>query len=202
MRTTATTAQISGLQTWVRTVLLTAGLALLVAAPPQPVGAEQIPQTPSDAGTNQVLACRMMGGTATSDSNRTGDGLISTTVTCRVPGLGGWVCYNGRYTGTMCWAIPPSGATAPSKWQDILGGEVLPVLESGSATEINARLAELEATDDEGPTTHPSDDQGPTAHPSVDSGNNQEHQQATGGDQGKPGKQGKHGKKGGKHRKK
>jgi hypothetical protein len=47
----------------------------LVAAAPQPAGAEQIPQTPSDAATNQVLACEMMGGTATVESNRTGDGL-------------------------------------------------------------------------------------------------------------------------------
>ena len=139
--TTVTTAPIGSLQTWVRPILLTAGLALLLASPVQPVGAEE-KHDAAQAAWTQIAFCEAMGGTATVEDYRTpGDGLVQTVVTCKFP-WGGWHCVNDQY-GSTCF--PNASVVSPHKWSnDWTTADVLEVLETGSVTQINALLADLD----------------------------------------------------------
>jgi hypothetical protein len=201
MRITVALGQARGTQRWMRTVLLTAGLALLVSAAPHPVGAEA--NNPRDAAETQASACELGGGEAHVFVLRdAASGVYHTSVNCTGGDLDGMDCQNDAVNGADC--------TMPEWWrfQYVLDGwwvstsEIVGVLESGSEQQITAMMTDLEAAQEGGQAVAPpAQEQGPAAQPSVTSADEQEHEQATTNSKHQKGKKGKHGKKGGKGRK-
>lgn len=141
MQTTSTTRPVrfSGA---IRTLLMTMGLTLLVLTSSHPVGATQLP--PATAGEAQAIACGWMGGHATVEVTRNRNGVSRTLVACSVPGLGGWWCVNTA-TSTVCEPLAAS-TQQPNRWLDAVAGQVLPVLETGTISQMQTATAAFQAS--------------------------------------------------------
>jgi hypothetical protein len=184
--TTAAAATTRSRFGWIRTLVLTVGIALLgVTLLPPAAGAE------ADINANvnfQIALCEAGGGTAEVDATRTpGAGLIAVDITCHGGVYDGMNCFTSPYGVTCTGAHPRPVPFRPGShlWQL---KEVMPILESGSVAQIAQVVAAVEAVhdlrSDAGSRVVSPDDQ-------------QQDQDTTPSKH----KKGKHGKKGGKHRK-
>jgi hypothetical protein len=179
--TMAAPATTRGRSGWVRTMVLTVGIALLgLTLLPPVAGAE------ADINANvnfQIALCEAGGGTAEVDVTRSpGTGLVAVDITCHGGVYDGMNCFNSSYGVTCTGAHPNPVPFNPGShvWQL---EEVIPVLETGSAAQIEQVVAEVEAAND----------QGSGADPSVVNPDDQQDQDSTHRKH-KKGKHGKHGK--------
>jgi hypothetical protein len=174
--------------TWTirRLTLVAACIGLFALSTIQPAGAEvNTGSDPSSNGTNQVLWCEAMGGTATVESTRTNaDGLLVVTVTCSGGIAGSWVCTNvGDFTD--CYStggapLPTFGELDPAIGT---GNEVLEVVDDGAGTPPPALVADSAKPAADSPrVTAPNENQDQDANTSK-------------GKKSKKGKKGKKGKK-------
>jgi hypothetical protein len=166
-----------------RLALMMACIGLLALSTAQRAEATVPGGDPSSNGTNQVLACQAMGGTATVESYRTVAGALVVSVTCSGGMGGGWTCDNvGDFTDCH-----PTGAPLPTWGEVDPGNEQWEVVDDGG-------LGSPVGTDPvaDSPTA-------PDAGPHVKAPGNDQDQDKDTGNKGKKHK--KH-KKGGKGRRK
>jgi hypothetical protein len=107
--------------------LVMACIGLLALSTAQRAGATVPGGDPSSNGTNQVLACQAMGGTATVETYRTTAGALIVTVTCSGGMGGGWSCDNVE-DFTDCH---PTGAPLPTWGEVDPGNELWEVVDDG-----------------------------------------------------------------------
>ena len=183
--TTAVPTTTNGRPSWMQTVVLTVGVALL-GLTLMPPAAQAADADPSANATFQILLCEAGGGSATVDPARNGNGLAGVEVTCTGGVFDGMNCFNSSY-GTTCTGAHPNPVpreVGSHVWQL---DEVLPVLESGSVEQMHDILADLEAAN------APESVAGPSVISPDDQHQDQDH--STGKAKGKKGKKGGKGRK-------
>jgi hypothetical protein len=198
--TTTATATTRGIFGWMRTLVLTASIALLGLTLLPPAAEAAMSQADISANTLfQIALCEAGGGKAQVEViDRTVQGVRAMRVDCNGGVFGGMYCDNDSVYGVTCTGahphpVPPSQVGGrpipPHLWQTDL---VLPVLEGGSLAQIERLVADVEVAFaqqmDADPTRSRRDDR-----PVDQDSSHGKHKQ------GKQGKQGKHGGKG--HRK-
>lgn len=150
MTTTTTTATTRSRIGWLRTLILTLGIALLgLTLRPPAVGAVMNQGDIHDNAMFQIALCEAGGGKAEVDVARYPDGIRSIQVKCKGGTFNGMQCDNSRY-GVSCQGanpkpVPFEPGSAPSHdhlWQL---GEVLPILESGSLLQIEQLVTDVDA---------------------------------------------------------
>src|SRR5262245_19742802 len=143
MQITAATGRTSGTQRWMRTLILTAGIALLVNAVPRSAAAED---NSYHRALAQIAECEAQGGTATVDVSRSPNGSVLVIVTCEGALNSIFTCYNWANGPTTCYETYQKPGGSPFAPID----ETLPLLESGSVDQFMALLPDLEAGNDQG----------------------------------------------------
>jgi len=187
--TTAAPETTCGRSGWIRTLVVTVGIALLVLTLMPPAVRAETSEGVRDNTLWQVALCEAGGGKATvTTAERTvSGGLLSTTVECHGGILDGVHCYNSSL-GTLCNGGTAGSVSPEPGSQTWPLEEILPVLENGSPEQINDILTDLEGANEPEPG----------ASPSVVSPDDQHQDQDT---HHSKHKKGKHGKKGGTGRK-
>ena len=150
MTTTMTNATTRSHIGWLRTLILTLGIAALgLTLRPPAIGAMGQDEI-RDNAMFQIALCEAGGGKAeVATSSRTVEGLPSIQVRCRGGTFNGMQCDNSRY-GVSCQGafpnpVPFEPGSAPSRdhlWQL---SEVLPILESGSLLQIEQLVTDVDA---------------------------------------------------------
>lgn len=144
--TTATSRSRSG---WLRTLILTLGIALLGLTLRSPdVGAALNQGDIHSNAMFQIALCEAGGGKAQVDVYRTSEGIKSIQVRCTGGTFNGMQCDNSRY-GVSCQGAHPN--PVPFEPGSVLShdhlwqlGEVLPILQSGSLLQVEHLVADVE----------------------------------------------------------
>jgi len=142
MQTTAPTTRTRGTFGWMRTLLVVAGVAVLLTSASQPAGAEE--KTAHDRAVEQIAACENLGGTATVDVSRSPNGSVLITVECKGGWLGGVGCFNWAGGKTACYSFSEQGDSRPTRPQLAAIDQILPVLETGTAAQIASAVKAIQ----------------------------------------------------------
>ena len=143
MPTTAATTRTHGIFGWMRTLLVVAGVAVLLTSASQPAGAEE--KSAYDRAVDQITACENLGGTATVDVTRSPNGSVNITVTCTGGWLGGIECSNWQGWKTFCFADAARDDGHLTRTQMAAIDHVLPVLETGTGAQIASAVEAIQS---------------------------------------------------------
>ena len=189
---TATGATARSKYGWMRTVVLTVGIALLGMTLLPSAARAEINDGRTDSAAFLAKLCKAGGGVVVIVDNPGW-----TVVSCSGGVYGGMECYFGP-EGTFCTGAYPHPVHLDAGSQIWQIDEILPVLENGSPEQLDEILDDLEAANPGGQNVAPPADQAaPVAASGVVSPDDQQQDQnhSTGKAKGKKGKKGGKGRK-------